>query len=177
MPTVAASVTELLALLRPAASVAAGRLVVADEALFRSTTIRDLAWTSAFASDEATVEAARWLVWEASIELGAHSASIQDLYLARSRGEVHGFTVPAINLRAQTFDMARTIFETAAEGGVGAVILELARSEQTYTFQRPAEYATSVLAGAIAANWQHPVFVQGDTTSSTWPSTRPTRRR
>ena len=162
MPTVADSVTGLLALLAPAASVSDGRLVIADEATFRSTTIRDLAWTSAFAKDEATIEAARWLVWEASLELGAHSASIQDLYLARSRGEVHGFTVPAINLRAQTFDMARTIFETAERDGVGAVILELARSEQTYTFQRPAEYATSVLAGAIAAGWQHPVFIQGD---------------
>jgi fructose/tagatose bisphosphate aldolase len=162
MPTVAASVSQLLALLRPAASVANGRLVIADEAAFRADTIRDLAWTSAFSADEATVDAARWMVWEASQELGAHSASIQDLYLARSRGEVHGFTVPAINLRAQTFDMARTIFETAAASGVGALILELARSEQTYTFQRPAEYATSVLAGAIAANWQHPVFIQGD---------------
>ena len=55
---------------------------------------------------------------------------------ARSRG----FTVPAINIRAQTFDMARTVFETAAAGDVGAVILELARSEQTYTYQRPVEY-------------------------------------
>jgi fructose/tagatose bisphosphate aldolase len=162
MPTVATSVGELLGLLAPAATVRAGRLEVADPAVFRDATIRDLAWTSAFSSDEATVEAARWLVWEASLELGAHSASIQDLYLARSRGEVHGFTVPAINLRAQTFDMARTIFETAERDGVGAVILELARSEQTYTFQRPAEYATSVLAGAIAANWQQPVFIQGD---------------
>ena len=77
---------------------------------------------------------------------------------ARSRG----FTVPAINIRAQTFDMARTIFETAAAADVGAVILELARSEQTYTFQRPIDYATSVLAGAIAAGWQGPVFIQGD---------------
>jgi len=162
MPTVAASVAELLDLIAPAATVSDGRLVVADEAAFRSATIRDLAWTAAFATDEATVEAARWLVWEASLELGAHSASIQELYLARSRGEVHGFTVPAINVRAQTFDMARTIFATAEAGGVGAVILELARSEQTYTYQRPAEYATSVLAGAIAANWQHPVFIQGD---------------
>ncbi|MFI5200466.1 MAG: class II fructose-bisphosphate aldolase [Candidatus Limnocylindrales bacterium] len=162
MPTVADSVTGLLALLAPGASVIEGRLVIADEATFRSTTIRDLAWTAAFAGDEATVETARWLVWEASLELGAHSASIQDLYLARSRGEVHGFTVPAINLRAQTFDMARTIFETAERAGVGALILELARSEQTYTYQRPAEYATSVLAGAIAAGWQHPVFIQGD---------------
>ena len=45
---------------------------------------------------------------------------------------------------------------------VGAVILELARSEQTYTYQRPIDYATSVLAGAIAAGWQGPVFLQGD---------------
>ena len=162
MPTVAASVAEVLGLLQPAAALVAGRLVINDPATFRTSTIRDLAWTSAISADDLTIEVARWLVWEASLELGAHSASIQDLYLARSRGEVHGFTVPAINLRAQTFDMARIIFETAAAGGVGTVILELARSEQTYTFQRPAEYATSVLAGAIAANWQHPVFIQGD---------------
>ena len=45
---------------------------------------------------------------------------------------------------------------------VGAVIFELARSEQTYTFQRPMDYATLVLAGAIAAGWRHPVFIQGD---------------
>jgi fructose/tagatose bisphosphate aldolase len=44
----------------------------------------------------------------------------------------------------------------------GTVIFELARSEQEYTFQRPAEYITSVLAGAIAAGWHGPVFVQGD---------------
>ena len=82
--------------------------------------------------------------------------------MARARGEVSGFTVPAINLRAQTFDMARTVYETAAAADVGAVILELARSEQTYTFQRPIDYATSVLAGAIAAGWRGPVFIQGD---------------
>jgi pimeloyl-ACP methyl ester carboxylesterase len=94
--------------------------------------------------------------------LGAGSASIQALYEARARGDVSGFTVPAINLRAQTFDMARTVYEAASAAGVGAVILELARSEQTYTFQRPIDYATSVLAGAIAAGWQGPVFIQGD---------------
>src|SRR5204863_4800797 len=125
-------------------------------------TIRDLAWTAAFASDEATVGAAQWLVHEAARVLGAHSASIEELYRARARGQVHGFTVPAINLRAQTFDMARTVFETAAAADVGAVILELARSEQTYTFQRPIDYATAVLAGAVAAGWRGPVFLQGD---------------
>src|ERR687891_583428 len=117
--------------------------------------------TAAFAEDEATTAAAQWLVREAARELGAMSASIHELYMARARGEVHGFTVPAINIRAQTFDMARTIFDAAQKGDVGAVILELARSEQTYTFQRPIDYATAVLAGAIAAGWGGPLFLQG----------------
>ena len=81
--------------------------------------IRDLAWTAAFIDDEATTAAAQWLVWEASQALGARSASIQALYEARARGEVSGFTVPAINLRAQTFDMARTVYEAAAAADVG----------------------------------------------------------
>ena len=162
MPTVATSVAELVDLLAGSAHLDGDRLIVDDAAAFRERTIRDLAWTSAFSSDAPTVDVARWLVWEASQELGARSASIQNLYVARARGEVHGFTVPAINLRAQTFDMARTVFETAAAADVGAVILEIARSEQTYTYQRPAEFIASALAGAIAAGWQAPVFVQGD---------------
>jgi hypothetical protein len=58
--------------------------------------------------------------------------------------------------------MSRIILEAAAAGDCAAVILELARSEQTYTYQRPVDYATSVLAGAIAASWRGPVFLQGD---------------
>ncbi len=162
MPHVATSPADLLTAIRGAAHLDGDRLVIDDEATFRDTAIRDLAWTAAFTDDEATTIAAQWLIWEASQELGARSASIQDLYDARARGEVAGFTVPAINLRAQVFDMARTVFEAAAAADVGAVILELARSEQTYTFQRPVDYATAVLAGAIAAGWRTPVFIQGD---------------
>ncbi len=162
MPTVATSPADLLATIQPAAHLDGDRLVVDDEAAFRSTAIRDLAWTAAFSTDEATTAAAQWLVWEASQALGARSASIQELYAARARGEVNGFTVPAINIRAQTFDLARTVYEAAASADVGAVILELARSEQTYTYQRPIDYATAVLAGAIAAGWRSPVFIQGD---------------
>jgi fructose/tagatose bisphosphate aldolase len=136
--------------------------MVDDEPAFRGDVIRDLAWTAAFADDGPVVELAQWLIHEAAQELGARTASIHELYMARARGEVNGFTVPALNLRAQVFDMARTAFETAAAGDVGAVILELARSEQTYTFQRPIDYSTAVLAGAIAAGWQAPVFIQGD---------------
>src|SRR5918995_3913673 len=162
MPHVATSTADLLSTIRAAAHLDGDVLVIDDEAAFRSDAIRDLAWTAAFSTDEAATAAAQWIVWEASQALGALSASIQDLYTARARGEVAGFTVPAINLRAQTFDMARTAFEAAASAEVGAVILEIARSEQTYTYQRPMDFATSVYAGAIAASWQAPVFVQGD---------------
>jgi fructose/tagatose bisphosphate aldolase len=162
MPHVATSIPDLLARLGGIARIDGDRLVIEDEPRFRLQAAAELAWTAAFTDDDATAEAVRWIVWEASQALGARSASIEDLYRARGRGEVSGFTVPAINIRAQTFDMARTFYETAARADVGAVIFELARSEQTYTFQRPMDYATSILAGAIAAGWTSPVFIQGD---------------
>jgi len=162
MPHVATSIADLLGNLAGIAHIDGDRLVIDDETRFRSQAAADLAWTAAFTTDDATAEAVRWIVWEASQALGARSASIQDLYMARARGEISGFTVPAINIRAQTFDMARTFYETAARADVGAVIFELARSEQTYTFQRPMDYSTSILAGAIAAGWKAPVFIQGD---------------
>ncbi len=162
MPHVATSIADLLDTLAGAAHVEDDRLVIDNEAKFRAEAIKDLAWTAAFTTDETTAEATRWLVWEASQALGARSASIQGLYMARSRGEVSGFTVPAVNLRAQTFDMARTFLGVAKEKEVGAIIFEIARSEQTYTFQRPQDFATSVLAGAIAAGHVGPVFIQGD---------------
>ena len=161
-PTVASSPAQLLDLLGGTVNVEGGRLAITDEAALRARGICDLAWSATFSADPATVEAARWIVWEASQALGIRSASIHELYTARGRGEVGGFTVPAMNLRTQVFDMARTVYETAARHRVGALILELARSEQEYTFQRPAEYITSCLAGAIAAGWRGPVFIQGD---------------
>jgi fructose/tagatose bisphosphate aldolase len=161
-PRVATSTDELLGFLSGVAHVEGDRLVIEDEAAFREAGIRDVAWTATFSSDEAAVEAARWIVWEASQELGAPSASIHELYMARARGDYSGFTVPAINLRTQVFDMTLAACRAAQGLDAGTVIFELARSEQEYTFQRPAEYITSVLAGAIAAGWQGPVFVQGD---------------
>ena len=162
MPHVAETPADLLARLGDSAHLDGERLVVDDPTAFRGDVIRDLAWTAAFADEGPTVDLARWLIHEAAQALGARTASIHELYMARARGELNGFTVPALNLRAQVFDMARTVYETAASADVGAVILELARSEQTYTFQRPVDYYTSVVAGAIAASWEGPVFVQGD---------------
>jgi len=162
MPYVAETVPDLLARLGASAHIEGERVVVDDAASFRRDPIRDLIWTATFAEEGPVVDVARWLIHEAAQALGARTASIHELYMARARGEVSGFTVPAINLRTQVFDMARTVYETAASADVGTVILELARSEQTYTFQRPIDYSTAVLAGAIAAGWQGAVFIQGD---------------
>lgn len=89
-------------------------------------------------------------------------ASIHDLYKARGRGEISGFTVPAINLRGLTYHLARAIFRTAIRNNVGAFIFEIAKSEMGYTNQRPAEYTGVVLAAALKEGYSGPVFIQGD---------------
>jgi fructose/tagatose bisphosphate aldolase len=161
-PRVAASVSELLTFLDGTCHVEGERLVIDDVETFRATGIKDIVWSATFSEDAAVIEAARWIVWEASQELGCRSASIHELYMARSRDEYSGWTEPAINLRTQVFDMAAAGCRAAMEMGSGSPIWELARSEQAYTFQRPGEYITSVLAGAIHAGWEGPVFIQGD---------------
>lgn len=106
---------------------------------------------------------ARWLIRELAIAAGAPPGSIQELYLARGRGETRdSFTVPAMNLRALPFHAARAVFRAASKTQAKAMIFELARSEMGYTDQRPAEYAACVLGAAIAEGFQGPVFIQGD---------------
>jgi fructose/tagatose bisphosphate aldolase len=161
-PFVASSVPDLLERLSGSAGIDRGALTITDESAFRDGGIADVVWSATFSEDPDVVAAARWIVWEASQALGCPSASIHDLYMARGRGEVSGFTVPALNLRTQVFDMARVATLAAKELDAGAVIFELARSEQEYTYQRPGEYITSVLGGVIAGGWSGPVFVQGD---------------
>src|SRR3972149_6175404 len=106
---------------------------------------------------------ARYLTRLIPLDRGAVPASIHDLYMARGRGEVPPtFTVPAMNLRILPFEAARRVFRIAKKIDAGAFVFEIARSEIGYTDQRPAEYATNILAAAIAENYQGPVFIQGD---------------
>ena len=55
----------------------------------------------------------RRTIREAARALGILPASILPLYEARGRGEVSGFTVPAINIRMLTYDTARAAFRAA----------------------------------------------------------------
>ncbi|MCX5701081.1 MAG: class II fructose-bisphosphate aldolase [Candidatus Omnitrophica bacterium] len=93
---------------------------------------------------------------------GIYSSSIHDLYMAAGKLEVSGFTVPAINLRSMTYDLARAIFRVAKKNNSGAFIFEIAKSEMGYTAQPPVEYTSIVLAAAIKEGWRGPVFIQAD---------------
>ncbi|MEW5917794.1 MAG: class II fructose-bisphosphate aldolase [Gemmatimonadota bacterium] len=112
--------------------------------------------------DEQTKANARWLIWEVAQQIGVRPSSIHELYMARGRGEVGGFTVPAINVRGAAYATARSIFRTANKLDAGAIILEIARSEIAYTDQRPAEYVSVMLAAALREGFRGPVFIQGD---------------
>jgi hypothetical protein len=136
-------------------------LRVTNPARFRSEVVDGLVWTAVFAKGEAR-DGARRDLREAAASLGILPASILPLYEARGRGEVTGFTVPAINIRMLSYDTARAVFRAAKGLDAGAVVFEIARSEIGYTDQRPAEYAAVVLAAAIREGWAGPVFLQGD---------------
>jgi len=138
-----------------------GGVVVTNPARFRAEVLDSLVWTAVFAPAAAR-DAARHAIREAAESLGILPASILPLYRARGKGEVSGFTVPAINVRMMSYDTARAALRAARKLDVGAMIFEIARSEMGYTEQRPAEYAAVVLAAAIREEWQGPFFIQGD---------------
>ena len=138
-----------------------GRVTVVREAALRSEQMDMLVRDAVFGQGQAR-DHARWLIWEVGQAVGVRPASINDLYMARGRGEIGGFTVPAMNVRGMAYDTARSIFRTANRMNAGAFILEIARSEIAYTDQRPAEYVTVVLAAALREGFRGPVFIQGD---------------
>jgi fructose/tagatose bisphosphate aldolase len=136
-------------------------VTIADPDAFRNETIDRLVYASVFAEGDVQ-EAARWVIRSAASALDAWTASIHELYMAAGRNEYANITTPAINLRGMTYHLARTVFQAAKATGTKQVILELARSEMGYTYQRPGEYASSILAAAIKEGWNGPVFIQGD---------------
>ncbi|HEX5581399.1 MAG TPA: class II fructose-bisphosphate aldolase [Gemmatimonadaceae bacterium] len=138
-----------------------GRVIVRNEAALATPAMDELVRLAVFGEGEARSQA-RWLIWEIGQAVGVRAASIHELYIARGRGAVGGFTVPAINVRGVAYDTGRAIFRTAKRMDAGAFILEIARSEIAYTDQRPEEYVTVMIAAALREGFRGPVFVQGD---------------
>lgn len=145
-----------------AAAVGEDGLTITDAATFRGSVIDDLVETATFAEDADTRNAARWVIRAAAPKLGVVTSSIHDLYIAVGKGQAGGFTVPAINIRGLTYDVAQALCRTVMKMDGGPFIFEIARSEIGYTHQRPAEYAAAVTAGAIKAGYEGPIFIQGD---------------
>jgi fructose/tagatose bisphosphate aldolase len=114
-----------------------------------------------FEADEDKKRGQLTTIKEIAKSQGAMPSSIHDLYWAIGKS-YPGFTVPAINIRGLTYDVARAVFRKAITLNVGAFIFEIARSEIGYTAQRPLEYAAVVSAAALKEGWRGPVFIQGD---------------
>lgn len=93
---------------------------------------------------------------------GIWLASTQRLYENIARGENKGFTVPALNIRTMTFDVARAVFRAVKKEKVGTFIFEIARSEISYTKQSLEEYISVILGAAIKEGFKGPLFFQGD---------------
>ena len=127
--------------LGPVAAVEKGRPQLKEPAQLVSTRMDDLVRLAVFGADDEKAWA-RWAIWELGQLVGVRPASIHELYMARGRGEISGFTVPAINVRGMAYDTARAIFRAAIKLNAGAFLLEIARSA-----------AASITATYSAGRW------------------------
>ncbi len=135
---------------------------VIDASRLRQEAIDRLVYTAVFSDQEPLRAQAQAAIRQGARLLGIRPASIQGLYDAMGRGEVSGFTVPALNLRIMPYDSARAVFRAMSGLDAGPVIFEIARSEMGYTEMRPVEYAINIEAAAIREGYEGPLFIQGD---------------
>jgi len=141
---------------------AAGNVAVINPDKLRSETIDYLAKEAALNSNDDVKTAAQFLIRSAAISLGIIPASINDFYMARKDNAWKDMTVPAVNIRADGYETARQIFRVVREQNIGAIIMELAKSEARYSGQSPAEFTTVGFAAAIKEGYTGQIFFQGD---------------
>jgi fructose/tagatose bisphosphate aldolase len=156
------SLKDLSDAVKPVATVMTDRVTVTRADNVPGELIDNLVETAVFATDAELRGTARWVIRNLAAAAGIRPASIHDLYMAMGRGEASGFTVPAINVRAMSYDTGRAVMRAAKALKAGAFILEIARSEIGYTEQRPHEYSTVMLAAALREGHRGPLFIQGD---------------
>ena len=104
-------------------------IILKNPQKFVSQTLDQLVANAVLGENEEVRGAARWIIRRAGLELGVVPSSMQGLYEARARKECKGFTVPAINIRGLSYDVARAVFRAALRLKAGAFIFELTRTE------------------------------------------------
>jgi len=139
-----------------------GKIVIINSEVFRRTTVDDLIDTIILSDSNHMKRICYWVAYNAGLHFKTIPSSIQGLYEARGENKVKGFTVPAMNLRTLTFDLARAVFRAANKINAGSFIFEIAKSEIGYTDQRPLEYSSVLVLAAIKENYNGPIFIQGD---------------
>jgi len=139
-----------------------GKVEVKDLELFREKMVHNLVDTIILSDSPSLKKFCYFVTYQVAINCNIIPSSIQELYEEKARENFPPFTVPAINLRTLTFDLARAIFRAGERLNGGAFIFEIAKSEIGYTDQSPQEYVSCVLLAAIKENFRGPVFIQGD---------------
>jgi hypothetical protein len=133
---------------------------------FRAEVVDSLVWTAVFGQPSVR-DSARRAIREAAGSVGILPASILPLYKARGRGEVSGFTVPAVNLRMLTTWRAPL---RAAQVSTWRADLRDRAQRISHTDQRPASTPPSSWPRRSAKGGTGRSFSRGTTT-------RRTRRR
>ena len=139
-----------------------GKITLKDANIFREKNINDLVNTINLGDDPHLRRLCFYVTYQASLQLRVIPSSIQGLYDAMGSEKVKGFTVPAMNIRTLTFDLARGVFRAAKKINAGSFIFEIAKSEIGYTDQRPLEYSSIIALAAMKEGYQGPIFIQGD---------------
>ena len=148
------------------ATVINGELRIEDRVTFKSSLPTLAANVADFGDKSAPPDVqalARWIIYEGAQQMNVKLASPQEVYVAIAENRIDKeMSFPAINIRVGTLDTARAMFKAANDKKVGALIVEIARSEMGYTKQSPAEYASVVQAAAMLEGFEGPIFLQGD---------------
>lgn len=137
-------------------------ITVKDEAKLTEFGIDYLIYSAVFSDEPMVRHLSRVYIRKLAKRSGVYPASIYPLYEAFGKGEVEGFTVPAMNVRTLTYDVAREVFKKEIEHESSTFIFEISRSEMKYTDQNQDDVAVCVLAAAIKEGYKGPVFLQGD---------------
>jgi fructose/tagatose bisphosphate aldolase len=135
---------------------------IKDEGKLAEFGIDYLIYSAVLSDDSQVRHLSRVYIRKLARSVGIFPASIFPLYQAFGEGKVKGFTVPAMNTRAITYDFAREVFKKAIVHEAQAFIFEISRSEMVYTLQNQDEVAVCILAAAIKEGYRGPVFLQGD---------------
>ena len=147
---------------RAALSLDGGRIQFLDREGFRARAVDDVIETIIMGEDADVLAFAFQVVRQAAREFKVYPHSIQAIYEAKAKDNLTYFSVPAINLRTLTYDLARAVFRSARKINAGTFIFEIARSEIGYTDQSPQMYAANVILAAVKEGYSGPVFIQGD---------------